>query len=275
MITIVKRKKWSSFLSNLLNLMETDVRIIEKQDLPKRIDGILFRYGVACDSKADAYINSNQWILIDKATARKIMQRHKIPTPPTVYDIKSALALIKSGHTLIGRPKNHFGGNHFYVIKTKRKLMKVNGKCDYYSVLLPKDAEFRVFTFLGYVIGVAEKVKPENDDIRWNHRHGAIFQNVRFSQWDRRLVLMALETAYYLGLDFTAVDIIRVKNRYYVLEANKAPAMESDYRLSVFARCLDYINRFYNQNHTLPKRGRITHLPKWKEIIFPALLSNH
>ena len=274
MITIVKRRKWSHFLSRLINLTETDVRVIEKEHLQKKINGILFRYGVVCNVKADAYINSNDSILIDKAKARQIMQRHKIPIPPTVYDTKSALALLKNGHILIGRPRHHFGGNHFYVIKSKRKLLTVNSKCDYYSVLLPKDAEFRVFTLLGYVIGVAEKVKPEDDDIRWNHRHGAVFQNVRFSQWDRRLVLMALETAYFLGLDFTAVDIIKVSNRYYVLEANKAPALESDYRLSVFARCLDYINRFYDENHHLPRRERISHLPRWKEIIFPALLSN-
>jgi len=270
MITIARRQKWSKHLSRLFDLMNTDVKIYEARDVPKKLDGILFRYGVYVSSNADAYINSNRAISIDKATARRILQQRRISIPITVYSLKEAKALLKLGKTLIGRPKNHFGGKHFYVIRTIRDLLRYNSKCDYYSVFIPKDKEYRVFVLLRYVIGVAEKERGE-DMIRWNHRHGAVFKNVRFSAWDRRLVLLALETADALGLDFTAIDIMKWNNRYYVLEANKAPAMDSDYRLKVFARCLDFINEYWDAYASLPMGEPIKRLPRWRDVIFPAL----
>lgn len=106
---------------------------------------------------------------------------------------------------------------------------------DFYTQLIPKRREYRVWAFRRTCIGVYEKVLtyPRKNGRRgrskevWNWRNGYAYHFVHPTQAPEPLKALGCAAIDALGLDFGAADIILGNDtRYYVLECNTAPGVE-------------------------------------------------
>jgi hypothetical protein len=158
----------------------------------------------------------------------ELVRLHKagVQTVPfSPYDMKE---------TTFGRRFHHTRGNDIRIIDGNYRVPP-RGFSDYYTQLIPKRREFRVWAFRRTCIGVYEKVLsyPRKNGRRgrskevWNWRNGYAYEFRRASEMAPPLRTLGWQAVDALGLDFGAVDIIEsVDQRYYVLEVNSAPGTE-------------------------------------------------
>jgi hypothetical protein len=140
----------------------------------------------------------------------------------------------------------------------------------YVSRLIDKVAEFRVFVCQNRAVWVAKKTPGNPEAVAWNVAQGGRFDNVRWSEWNTKVLQAALAAAKVSGTDFCGVDVmVDAEGNPYVLEVNSAPSQTSPYRQSCVAKAFDYIIQNnskahfedveWNQNRT------------WKSYIHPAV----
>lgn len=118
-----------------------------------------------------------------------------------------------------------------------------------YTKFINKTAEFRVHVFRGEVIDIVQKKKVTTDRrtetfckyISSTHR-GWVFarQNILDTPELRNIAIRAVSA---LGLDFGAVDIVYLDNRYYVLEVNTSPGLAG----TTLVRYANAIRRYMGQ----------------------------
>lgn len=109
------------------------------------------------------------------------------------------------------------------------------GRDGYYTQIVPKRREFRVWAYRRTCIGVYEKMltyprklgrKGRSKEV-WNWRNGYAYEFRRAGEMPDALKRVGIAAVDALGLDFGAVDIILGNDeRYYVLEVNTAPGVE-------------------------------------------------
>lgn len=138
-------------------------------------------------------------------------------------------------YPLLGRSFHHTRGRDiFFVSRWDGWRGYYPGRSDYFTELIPKLREFRVWAYRRKCIGVYEKVLryPRKNGRRgrsreiWNWKNGYAFVYHRegFDE-ARELGVRAVDA---LGLDFGAADIILgIDGRFYVLEVNSAPGVQS------------------------------------------------
>lgn len=106
---------------------------------------------------------------------------------------------------------------------------------DYYTQIVPKSAEYRVWSYRRIPIGVYEKVLTYPNKLGrrgrsreiWNRRNGYGFFFRKSEDLDAELRTLGASAVDGVGLDFGAADIIRGRDgKYYVLEVNSAPGVE-------------------------------------------------
>lgn len=115
----------------------------------------------------------------------------------------------------------------------------------FYSEYIRKDAEFRVHVINGEAVAVQQKRAVRgfghNEDqmlIR-NHDNGWVFSVENVDDADGRVAELGKAAATALGLDLSAVDIIRSRSgELYVLEANTKPGLESPTVLAAYVTAL-------------------------------------
>lgn len=146
-----------------------------------------------------------------------------IPTPEVVMpgQVRS-----RATKTLLGRSLKHQKGRDIEVVPVGERPKKVH---DYYTALVPKRREYRVWAFRRRCKATYEKRHRyrghgRNHEV-WNWRNGYAFEfSHNAPQEVKDLGCRAVDT---LGLDFGAVDIIEgMDGRFYVLEVNTAPGVQ-------------------------------------------------
>lgn len=142
----------------------------------------------------------------------------------------------------------------------------------YISALIAKVAEYRVFVVQNRVGWVARKTPGNPEDVAWNVARGGRFDNVRWSDWPKAVIVEALKAAKVSGCDFCGVDVmVDAEGKAYVLEVNSAPSQTSEYRQRCVAKCFDYIVTHGKEHFPDVEPGpRRT----WKSYIHPALREN-
>lgn len=135
---------------------------------------------------------------------------------------------------LFGRKVHHTRGTDIVPVQCGRPdpLKRVS---DFYTTVIPKKREFRVWAFRGKPIGTYEKTleypakygrKGRSREI-WNWRNGFAYGFVHQDNAPKELKSLGCRAVDAVGLDFGAVDIIEGRDdRYYVLEINSAPGVE-------------------------------------------------
>jgi len=134
---------------------------------------------------------------------------------------------------VLGRKFHHTRGRDI-VVYSKGVLPRLG---DYYTLLIPKQKEFRVWVFRDKHLATYEKKLeyPERYGRRgrskeiWNWGNGFAYEFVRNAS--QALKTLAINAVDALDLDFGGVDIILgVDRRYYVLEVNTAPGTQGEPR---------------------------------------------
>ena len=231
----------------------------------------------------------------NKRQGRLDMQAAGVPVPVT-YDPRVILASFTDGHEgdfqeaaqaagvdkqWVLRPSRHSQGKNL-LYGTMAELDENLGALyvgarrlydefldGYMSELIDKKAEFRVFVCQNRVVWVAQKTPGNPEDVAWNVARGGRFDNVRWSDWNTKVIDAALKASVVSGTDFCGVDVmVDAEGNAFVLEVNSAPSQTSPYRQASVAKAFDYIvqngKRHFDKVEWHPRRT-------WKSYIHPAL----
>lgn len=136
---------------------------------------------------------------------------------------------------IFGRKFHHTRGTDIQVFRVVHCLPRQKELCDYYTQMIPKQAEYRVWVFRSKALATYEKVLDyphkngragRNKEI-WNWRNGYAYKFLEPENVQIGLKNIAIDAVEALGLDFGAVDVILGTNhKLYVLEVNTAPGVE-------------------------------------------------
>lgn len=240
-------------------------------------DPIVFRWG--CTSllpDSVKVVNSAESIrwCSDKRTGRLAMQEAGVPVPQTwAADVFTHEAQYTGDMRFVLRPTQHAQGRNL-VAGTRNEVVDavLSGGIwagGYVSRLVNKVAEYRVFVVQNRVAWVAQKTPGNPSDVAWNVARGGRFDNVRWSDWNTKVLDAALKAAKVSGTDFCGVDVmVDSDGSPYVLEVNSAPSQTSLYRQGCVAKAFSYIV----ENDKTPFEDVVwTEHKTWKSYIHPAV----
>ena len=240
---------------------------------PEQDVSVLFRWG--CTSRFDSPVTVNaaesiSWCS-DKKQGRLDMQEAGVPVPKTFGTLNDWARGRVKGNKYVLRPRQHAQGRNLCVASTLGEMADfVNQHQDVYiSELVNKVAEFRVFVCQNRVVWVAQKTPGNPEDVAWNVARGGRFDNVRWGDWNTKVIDAALKASVVSGTDFCGVDVmVDAEGNAFVLEVNSAPSQTSPYRQASVAKAFDYIvqngKRHFDKVEWNPRRT-------WKSYIHPAL----
>lgn len=198
----------------------------------------LIRWGTVIKTPRTTTYNRAEAIKIasNKARCRKLLQKNKIAVPP-----------MKIGeYPCIARTRKHLKGKGFWYCKNPLQMgLAIIKGARYFSSLYPKFNEYRVHVGHGMVLLVSKKVGDKEKHLIWNYNNGFRYKTVRWNDYRKDVVKLAIEAVKIAGLDFGAVDIMTDPilpslPPAVVLEINTAPAL-TNYSASRYARYFDWL----------------------------------
>ena len=276
MILILRRRKLGkgscmAIKENSVN----DIVVVRNDKLKRRhLDAeLLIRWGCTSEVPIRKVINKAVSIerVNNKPLCREMLIEAGINVPRTYFNQDE----IPERYPLLGRRRKHAQGRHIHMINNLEEFRTDNSY--YWSEYLRKEKEFRVFTFFGKVLMVAEKIPRNIEDIAWNHHQGSSFRNLRWAQWPKKACLEALKAAKVIGIDFSGVDVIYVREetlKPYVLELNSAHSLTSEYRQKTFAKALDWAIQ-KARNNELEHFEVPETIETYRDILHPCLVEEH
>lgn len=278
-INILRRRKLGAVSTNgitfwLSKLLPDDEIKVVRNWLEEADGHLIFRWGCTSTTKRAEIFNyaSNIHRITNKPGFRKHLIDNGVQCPETFFSKEDAHFFLLANHEarLIGRKEYHAQGRNAKIINDKYDLSRDNSSA-YWSEILDKQQEFRVFCVNGRVACVAEKIPEDKSVILWNRaRTGAPFINVRWGNWSMDVIKEALKVHQLSELHHEGVDIMLVDGRPYVLETNSAPSLTSEYRHKCFAKAFyDTIIKIKNDEFEvfpMPTRFR-----NWKDVIHPSV----
>lgn len=134
---------------------------------------------------------------------------------------------------MFGRKFHHTQGRDIFVYQVK-PLLRGDRLSDYYTQVVPKLREFRVWSFRGKHLATYQKVltypnkngrRGRNKEV-WNWGNGYAYNFVRPEEVPGALKDLGARAVEALDLDFGATDIIQSGRLFYVLEVNTAPGTQ-------------------------------------------------
>jgi hypothetical protein len=138
---------------------------------------------------------------------------------------------------VLGRSLHHTRGNDIIVYRVRPGQFGQRARVGhgFYTQLVAKQREFRIWSFRRKVIGCYEKIlsyphklgrRGRSREV-WNYRNGYAYIFRRPDEVSEELKNLARSAVGAVGLDFGAVDIIQDRRGSgYVLEINSAPGVE-------------------------------------------------
>lgn len=251
-----------------------------------REDDWLVRWGCTAEvgMPAERTLNTSEAIhwCNNKRQSRLAMQEAGVPVPET-YGSADEVSY-RVGKWVL-RPSKHAQGRHVYVYNVAEEdrvpgdeyyemLRKARELGEHYvSRLINKRAEYRVFVVQNRVAWVAQKTPGNPQDVAWNVAQGGRFDNVRWTDWNTKVLDAALKAAKVSGTDFCGVDVmVDAEGIPYVLEVNSAPSQTSPYRQQCVAKAFHYI---FSTGSKTPFED-INWNPRrtWRSYIHPAVRGN-
>lgn len=235
---------------------------------------MLIRWGCTSQVPCNNVMNTSNAIqqVNNKLLFRETLNDAEL-CPPTYFESESAHDAVDQGKTLVVRPGHHAQGRNLYSVSTHAELDNAIMRCNrigawYASDLIDKVEEYRVFVGSGRVVWVARKVPRNPEAIAWNNATGnGVFENVRWGDWNLKVVRIAIEGYNLSDLHFGGVDVIVDRdNNAYIVEINSAPSQTSPYRQQCCAKYFDY--SFENGKERI---SLINERGGWRKFIHPAL----
>jgi len=195
--------------------------------LPRRRNFII-NYG---NDYKQADLNAN--VIFNKRKAYDILKEAGI-SQPKLWDKNDDIP--DSAFPLLARKEYHSQGRDVIYIHNKGQL---ENDVDYFAYdflveYINKTSEYRVHV-LGdkAIVNVKFDGEGSGDPIVRSHNNG--WRQISYDrEWHDALAELAIKTIRALEYDFGAVDIIRKRDKLYVLEVNSAPGLE-DRKLQEYA----------------------------------------
>ena len=182
-----------------------------------------------------------------------------IVTVPFYLADSTNIHYIHLPYPVLARRLQHHGGFDIRYCKNalRAKRALAAGRA-FFTRYIPSSTEYRVWVYRRRHLGTYEKVlaHPElkRRMIGRNYKNGYAFQLVREESIPRTAVDLALRAVDALGLDFGAVDVLLGRDgRYYVLEVNTAPGIQSEAR-QVIQALAQHIARWVKKGYP-PRKG--------------------
>jgi len=174
--------------------------------------------------RGDEMLNGN--IITDKLEVSHILQENGIRTP-RVYDRDEEIP--DDVFPLLARKRHHSQGKDIVYVHNQEQLEQMGYQYDYLIRYINKKSEYRVHILGDYdalvTVKIPDKDERYSDPIVRSKNNGWIQVSYDRDFYDD-LVDLGHQVIKVLGYDFGAVDIIRRKDRLYVLEVNSAPGLE-------------------------------------------------
>lgn len=280
-VILRRRKLGRTSCREIASLATSDIGIVRnwRDSWPSDI-GTVFRWGCTSSLPSARLLVVNTSFSIhwcsDKKNGRLEMQEAGVPVPQTwsVEGFKLLLHMSphQEGMFVLRRAAHAQGKDLWYGNCTLiPEYIRDNNVTDgYVSRLIDKVAEFRVFVCQNRAVWVAQKTPGNPEAVAWNVAQGGRFDNVRWSDWNTKVIDAALKAAKVSGTDFCGVDVmVDAEGNPYVLEVNSAPSQTSPYRQSCVAKAFDYIIQNNSKAHfeDVEWNERRT----WKSYIHPAV----
>ncbi len=162
-------------------------------------------------------------LIAHKSRTREVLQG-KVPVPKTWWDVRDIQ------YPCIARPSQHSGGKNFIVLNSENdlgKLRKKNLNGWYYSELLEKKSEWRIYVGHGKVLGSYKKELVE-DEIRANRLI------TRSQKWEfiehppENIGQIAVDACHVTGIDTSGVDVLVTQSGDpKIIELNSTPTLSS------------------------------------------------
>ena len=210
----------------------------------------------------------------DKPSFRKSAIDAGVQCPQTFFTKEDAYKFMLESPEpveLIGRRSFHSQGRHAEHIVDIGQMDATQS--DYWSVIIPKTHEYRVYCFMGRVIAVAEKIPTNPKALLWNNAQGGSkFVNVRWNDWPLEMIRQALMVHKLSGLDYEGVDMMMWNEEPYFLESNSAPSLTSPYRKQCFAKAFSWAIKQIKETGSKPKREELPQaINTWKDVAHQAI----
>lgn len=150
---------------------------------------------------------------------------------------------------IFGRKFHHTRGNDIFTYQVK-PLLKGDHLSDYYTQVVPKQNEFRVWVFRDKFLAAYEKTleyparygrRGRNKEV-WNWANGFAYKFIQPETVSKALKDISINAISALDLDFGGVDVILgADRRFYILEVNTAPGTQGEPRqgLTSLANCIE------------------------------------
>jgi len=257
----------------LLEDFNRDVNIIMNDNIPKDNFDICIRWGCTSTIIANHIVNKAKFIHLanNKKESRMLLQNSGVSVPRSIFSKENDLTI---NYPLIGRQEYHSQGRNLKVINNLEELENDNTSA-YWSEYISKEKEFRVYTFFGKVILVAEKVPTEKGkkEIAWNRYLGnSSFENVRWNEWPIKVCVEALKAIEVIPIDFSGVDVMVKGNNVYILELNSAMSLTSDYRKQCFSKAFNWLFGKVEELGKLPEHYPLPdNVRNYRDLIHSAI----
>lgn len=284
-VILRRRKLGRTSCREIASLASSDIKVVRnwRDAWPTGTD-IVFRWG--CTSSlpyAMTTVNTAESIhwCSDKKNGRLEMQQAGVPVPESWFAsafyadyVQGLQEYVDINDTWVLRPAVHAQGRNLIFGNAAMIAEYISNhqhyREGYVSRLINKVAEFRVFVCQNRAVWVAKKTPADPTAVAWNVAQGGRFDNVRWADWNTKVLQAALAAAKVSGTDFCGVDVmVDAEGLPYVLEVNSAPSQTSPYRQSCVAKAFDYIIQNNSKAHfeDVEWNERRT----WKSYIHPAV----
>ncbi|HEY6018762.1 MAG TPA: hypothetical protein VIY48_02400 [Candidatus Paceibacterota bacterium] len=182
----------------------------------------------------------------DKPAVRRLCLGNDIRIPKTYFTAAEARQHFATKVTpLIWRPRSHYAGQNFVVVNNQGEVTQEGG---YWSELLEKTNEYRVYVLFGRVLGVDEKIVEDKTQVAWNHAQGGRFEVLHWDKWPSVACWFSTKLAHRMSMHFGAFDLIKTDGKLFMLEVNSSPAMTSVYKLDLLRRSVAWLESAVTAN---------------------------
>ena len=213
----------------------------KRERLPRRKDFII-NYG---NNYGGANLNGK--VIFDKLKVQRILENSGI-LMPKIY-IKGD-NIPNEAFPLLARKRFHSKGRDIIYVANKQHLRSIpEYKYDFLTEYIPKKSEYRVHILGSYsaIVNVKFDGSGYADPIVRNKDNG--WKQISYcGDFENKLIDLAKKVLNILHYDFGAVDIIRLKDKLYVLEVNSNIGLE-ERKIQIYA------NYFKSEEN------------KWKQIM--------
>jgi glutathione synthase/RimK-type ligase-like ATP-grasp enzyme len=201
---------------------------VSKVRMPKRHHFVI-NYGQRC-----GYANLNRNVIFNKLEAHFKLQNAEINVPKVYLPGEE---IPDSAFPLLARKAYHSQGRDVIYIHNREQLENdvEDFMYDYLIEYINKTSEYRVHILkdFGEFVSVKFNDDGQGDPLVRSHRNG--WRQIEYDKdWKDSVIELAQQAIDALGYDFGAVDIIRRRDKLYVLEVNSSPGLE-DRKLQLYA----------------------------------------